>query len=62
MAGLERERVLQAIETITSQFAAGKRVHQIAPDYDVADVSIKVVRIIQSYVDYVNRTVWYRPV
>jgi len=60
MAGLERERVLQAIDVITTQYGQGQRVHQLAADYDVTNVSRKVVRIIMSYVDYINRTVWYR--
>ncbi len=60
MAGLERERVLQAIDVITTQYGQRQRVHQLAADYDVTNVSRKVVRIIMSYVNYINRTVWYR--
>ncbi len=60
MAGLERERVLQAIDVITTQYGQGQRAQQLAADYDVTDGSRKVMRIIMSYVDYINRTVWYR--
>ena len=60
MSGLKSARVLQAIETITAQHRGTEHSFKIAPDYDVEQVSKKVVRIITSYVDYVNRTVWYR--
>ncbi len=38
------------------------RVYEVASDYDARDVPKKVPRIIISYVDYVNRTVWFRTV
>jgi UDP-N-acetylglucosamine 2-epimerase (non-hydrolysing) len=55
MAGLDPDRVLQAVEVVTDR-PGGLR--SVPPDYDAPDVSRKVVRIILSYVDYVNRTVW----
>ena len=56
MSGLEKERVLEAINVMVSQ---NKRfTSNIIKDYDVENVSIKVTRIILSYIDYVNRTVW----
>ncbi len=58
MTGLHHERVIQGIELVTQQFEAGVRNFAMAADYDVDNVSRKVVRIILSYVDYVNRTVW----
>lgn len=58
MSGLKAERVLQAIALVTSQHELGKRKFAIIPDYDTDNVSQKIVRIIMSYVDYVNRTVW----
>ncbi|MFQ5432820.1 MAG: UDP-N-acetylglucosamine 2-epimerase, partial [Nitrospinota bacterium] len=57
MGGLNKVLVLQAIDTITQQYLSGKKSTQV-PDYEMDDVSRKVVRIILSYVDYVNRTVW----
>jgi UDP-N-acetylglucosamine 2-epimerase len=60
MSGLQRERVLQSIELVTSQHVKGKRRFQLVGDYDTEMVSGKVVRIIMSYVDYVNRVVWQR--
>ncbi len=48
MSGLKRERILQAIETVTSQHKRAERSFKIAPDYDVEQVSKNVVRIIMS--------------
>jgi len=59
MCGLKAQRVLEAIEVVTSQQAAGER-FTLVPDYDVDNVSQKVLRIILSYIDYVNRTVWQK--
>lgn len=58
MCGLHSERVLQAVALVMAQHADGVRVIQPVPDYEGGPVSKKVVRIILSYVDYVNRTVW----
>ncbi len=60
MAGMNTERVLQAVEMVTSQFRGTERSTRMVPDYESDDVSRKVARIIASYVDYVNRTVWRR--
>lgn len=57
MSGFEKERVLEAVEVITSQFTEGKKARIIA-DYDVDNVSQKVVRIILSYTEYVNEFIW----
>jgi len=60
MSGLKAERVLHSIEIVTSQQAGKERQFRIVEDYDTENVSKKVVRIIMSYIDYVNRTVWFR--
>jgi UDP-N-acetylglucosamine 2-epimerase (non-hydrolysing) len=60
MCGLARDRVLQSIEIVTAQFCEDRRAFRLVADYEVNNVSKKVVRIIVSYVDYINRTVWYR--
>ncbi|TRZ89621.1 MAG: UDP-N-acetylglucosamine 2-epimerase (non-hydrolyzing) [Methanosarcinales archaeon] len=60
MCGLKKERVLEAIDVVRSHFAEGARPFRIVQDYDVENVSKKVLRIILSYTDYVNRTVWHR--
>jgi UDP-N-acetylglucosamine 2-epimerase len=59
MAGLNTDRVLQAIEVTKAQEKAG--FHPSLPtDYSYNNVSRKVVRIIVSYIDYVHRTVWQK--
>lgn len=60
MTGLDPERVLQSVKIVTDQFKRGERPTVLVDDYNVPDVSRKMVRIIASYVGYVNRTVWSR--
>ena len=60
MSGLGRERVLEAVKVVTSQHDRERRVFPLVGDYDAGPVSQQVVRIVLSYIDYVNRTVWYR--
>lgn len=57
MSGLAVDRVLESIDLIRRHRDEGRR-FAIAPDYEANDVSAKVVRVIVSYTDYVNRTVW----
>jgi UDP-N-acetylglucosamine 2-epimerase len=57
MAGLSADRVIEAIDTVRRHHDEGRRFRP-APDYEADDVSAKVVRIVLSYTDYVNRTVW----
>jgi UDP-N-acetylglucosamine 2-epimerase (non-hydrolysing) len=59
MAGLDPARVLDAMDMTLAQHRRGFRA-RIPSDYDVADVSDKVVRIVTSYIDYVNRNVWHK--
>lgn len=58
MSGAEPARVLEAIAVATERFERTGRTWRVAPDYDVDDVASKVVNVILSYTDYVNRTVW----
>jgi UDP-N-acetylglucosamine 2-epimerase len=51
--------VTEAVRTVLAQRADGRR-SKVVADYDVDDVSVKVVRIILSYTEYVNRTVWHK--
>jgi UDP-N-acetylglucosamine 2-epimerase (non-hydrolysing) len=58
MVGLELDRVFQCLAILTDQQRGGERTLNVVPDYNVPNVSEKVVRIIHSYIDYVNRVVW----
>ena len=60
MCGLKAERVLEAISVAISHYDNITRPFKIVSDYDVDNVSRKVLRIILSYTDYVNRTVWHK--
>jgi UDP-N-acetylglucosamine 2-epimerase len=58
MVGLEVERVRQALAILATQPRGAERGLRLVADYSVPNVSDKVVRIIHSYTDYVNRVVW----
>jgi UDP-N-acetylglucosamine 2-epimerase (non-hydrolysing) len=58
MCGLQSERVLESINVVMAQQAAGDRQFRLVGDYDADNVSKKVLRIILSYTDYVNSNVW----
>ncbi|AZE88325.1 UDP-2,3-diacetamido-2,3-dideoxy-D-glucuronate 2-epimerase [Pseudomonas sp. 31 R 17] len=58
MCGLTTDRVLNAVRVVTSQHVRGERVMSVVGDYLGGAVSKKVVRIVHSYTDYINRTVW----
>jgi UDP-N-acetylglucosamine 2-epimerase (non-hydrolysing) len=60
MSGLNKNRVIQAIEIATKHNSDYSKKIQIVKDYNVENVSKKVLRIILSYVDYINRTVWHK--
>lgn len=58
MSGLSPDRILQAVDLVTSQERLAATDVRVA-DYEPPNVSRKVVRIILSYVDYVRRTTWF---
>ena len=58
MSGLKAERVLESVKVITSQHQRDRRVMNVVNDYQGGSVSKQVVRVVLSYVDYINRTVW----
>lgn len=58
MVGLEVDRVRQALSILDTQPKGEKRLLRLVEDYSMPNVSEKVVRIIHSYTDYVNRVVW----
>jgi UDP-N-acetylglucosamine 2-epimerase (non-hydrolysing) len=61
MSGLKRERVLDAVKVVASQAVAGGRAVLPVADYENPHVSKQVLRIVFSYVDYINRVVWSKP-
>ena len=58
MSGLKKDRVLDAVRVIVAQHDRTRRVMQPVQDYEAGPVSKQVLRVVLSYVDYVNRTVW----
>jgi len=57
MSGLNKKRILESINIVTQLYKEGK-VPNIIDDYNVDNVSQKVVKIIFSYIDYINRNIW----
>ena len=62
MSGLKPEDVVRAVKVVTEDYDPDKRLTRLVADYDVDNFSLKVLRIVFSYVDYVNRTVWKKGV
>jgi UDP-N-acetylglucosamine 2-epimerase len=58
MVGSNFDRIIQGLEILESQRNYEMRDIKIVNDYDIVNVSLKVLRIIQSYTDFVNRKVW----
>lgn len=58
MVGLELERVRQGLSVLETQSSGTARTLRMVADYSMPNVSEKIVRIIHSYKDYVNRVVW----
>jgi UDP-N-acetylglucosamine 2-epimerase (non-hydrolysing) len=60
MCGLETDRVLESIDIVIAHYSNSNRPFRLIQDYDTENVSKKVLRIIMSYTEYINRTVWYK--
>lgn len=58
MSGLKRESVMDAVRVVTSQHSRDQRKVPLVQDYQGGPVSVQVVRVVLSYTDYINRTVW----
>jgi len=62
MSGLNKNRVIEVVKVAVKHNSEDGRAISPVLDYEVDNVSKKVLRIILSYVDYVNRTVWHKEV
>ncbi len=62
MSGLFSNRILESIDVVTSQHKDAENKITTVVDYETDNVSKKVVRIIISYTDYINRTVWHKTI
>jgi UDP-N-acetyl-L-fucosamine synthase len=60
MVGMDWTRIADGLEILESQPRGDERLLRLVPDYEAPNVSEKVVRIIMSYTDYVNRVVWQK--
>ena len=58
MVGLKAERILQGLNILDHQSRGEERLLRLVSDYSMPNVSEKMVRIILSYTDYINRVVW----
>ena len=60
MSSLDSVSLLDSVRVITGQFKRGVRVMRAVKDYSGGPVSKQVLRVVLSYTDYVNRTVWHK--
>ena len=60
MSGLRKERVLESVAIIIAQHDRTRRTMSSVKDYEAGAVSKQILRVVLSYVDYVNRTVWFK--
>ena len=58
MTGLKHDRIIQGIESVKNQHTLDIRNINQVNDYKAANVSLKIERIILSYINYVNRVIW----
>ena len=60
LTGLNPDRIIQAVDSMKDQNTGSKRNILLVKDYSIPNVSIKIERIILSYINYVNRVVWQK--
>ena len=58
MTGFNKERILQALEILSCQESNSERTLNLVKDYNVSNISEKILRIIISYTDYVRKKIW----
>lgn len=59
MCGLRKEKILDAVKVTIDQHQAGEPI-PVVPDYLGGPVSKQIVKVVLSYTDYINRTVWHK--
>ena len=62
MSGLNKNRVLEAVVVATTHNNEEGRSIKPVKDYEADNISKKILRIILSYTDYINRTVWHKEI
>ena len=60
ITGLKTERILQGIKILENQTIGEARNISLVSDYNIPNISLKIERIILSYIDFVNRVVWQK--
>ena len=60
MVGLTPERVMQGLQQVELQEVDSERSFRMVSDYSMPNISQKMVRIIISYVGYINAKVWFK--
>jgi UDP-N-acetylglucosamine 2-epimerase (non-hydrolysing) len=60
MTGLKKDRVLDAVKIVIADHNPEVRAMKVPEDYEGGLVSKKILRVVLSYTDYVNRTVWHK--
>ena len=60
MCGLKADLVIKSIDIVTAHYGKNQRPFKLVEDYNTGNVSKKILRIILSYTDYVNRVVWHK--
>ena len=58
MVELDSKKIRKAIKILNTQRESEKPIINIVKDYDLSNVSEKILRIIHSYVDYINKKIW----
>lgn len=62
MTGLNADRIMESIEVVTTHYKENPDSIKVISDYETKNVSKKVLRVILSYTDYINRTVWHKEI
>jgi UDP-N-acetylglucosamine 2-epimerase (non-hydrolysing) len=57
MSGLNKDRIIESIEIVTKLYKENK-IPSVVDDYNVDNVSQKVLKIIFSYIDFINNNIW----